>query len=1009
MYNRVILAEKPAMGTDIAQALGLKSKGRHYHTLTNGDVVTWAIGHVIQQKEPDSYPEYKEWKLENLPFIPDPVLTEVDPDKKDQVKAIRELVSKAKCVVIATDAGREGEHIARLTLQECNYPVNEPGRALRLWLSDLTPETIQKAYANMKDARHYDNLAASAQVRANADFWMGITATRFFSIMVKDISKEAATLSAGRVQTPTLRIVYDREMAIQNFVPQPFYVLVSEFQTTNGNYPGQWFKENAEGKAVYRFDTKEKADEIRKKVQGQQGSVIQYTEKSVKRSAPLLLHETSVKSEARKQLGFSLQKTKKVLQEVYEKKFCSYPRTNSRHLSENAADELLERLTKLQKTSKYQEYFPETLESIKGKTRFVDNKKVGEHHAIVPTDRNPEDFKNDEKYKLTADEEKLYELILRHTLAAFHPEGVDKETEVITSVAGESFISKAVIVVTDGWRKISKPQQDPNDSIEDESKADQLGNVKKIPQLREGQAATAAKIETHTGKTSKPRRMYDSDLQEAMEHAGRHVDEQTTDEEIMEYLKAGIGTPATRSDIINTLVRQKYIEIEKNLVYLTDKGKHFIELIYDHPIASIELTGEFEKKLNDVAEGKQSAAALLDEFKSFARNILSMKEKLQQQIEAKLKDNKKLSLFSNIEEVGTCPLCGKPVIEGSKGYGCSAWKEGCKFTIWKEFRKVKLREKQIKNLLEGEEILVKDIPPSEEGKSAYDVFLSLKDGQLQTRFPTVEDRSLGDCPVCKKPVIEKEKTYGCSGYKEGCKFAVWKEYRKVELPVKAIKALLAGKEVILENVPPSGEGKQPYDIYLYLKDGQLQTRFPTVEDHSIGDCPLCKKPVVEKEKTYSCSGYKDGCKFTLWKVFRKAEVPTKAAKALLSGKEVLLQNIPPSDEGKKPYDVYLYLKDGQLQTRFPTTEDNSIGACPLCSKPVVESETYYGCSSWRQSGCKFKLSKEFLGVKITLGQFKKIIKNGKTDKLTGFKGGKTGSFDTALGYDKVQNRYSFVK
>ncbi|RCW41578.1 type IA DNA topoisomerase [Paenibacillus prosopidis] len=917
MYNRVILAEKPAMGTDIAQALELKSKGRHYHTLTNGDVVTWAIGHVIQLKEPDSYPEYKEWKLENLPFIPDPVLTEVDPDKKDQVSAIRELVSKAKCVVIATDAGREGEHIARLVLQECKYPVNESGRAFRLWLSDLTPETIQKAYANMKDARQYENLAASAQVRANADFWMGITATRFFSVMVHDIARERVTLSAGRVQTPTLRIVYDREMAIQNFVAQPFYVLVSDFQTSSGNYPGQWFKLNEEGKTVYRFDTKDKADEIRKKVQGQQGSVLQYTEKSVKRYAPQLLHEGSIKTEARKQLGFSLQKTKKVLQAVYDKKYCTYPRTDSRHMSENAADELLEKLTKLKETSKYQQYFPNILESIKGKTRFVDNKKVTEHHAIVPTDRNPEHYKDGEDKKLTTDEEKLYELILRHTLAAFHPEGVDKETEVITSVVGESFYSKAVMVVSEGWRKILKPQQDSDESSEDESKADQMGNVQKIPQLQEGQAATAANIDTHTGKTSKPKRMYDSDLQEAMEHAGRHVDAETTDEEVKQFLKSGIGTPATRSDIIETLKRQKYIEIEKNLVYLTDKGKHFMELIYEHPLASIELTGEFEKKLNEVAEGQRSATALLEEFKAFAHDILSMKGKLQVQIEAMQKDNIKLSLFSNIEEVGTCPICGKPVIEGSKGYGCSAWKEGCKFTIWKEHRNVKLREKQVRDLLEGKEILVKDILPSQDGKKPYDVYLKLKDGKLESRFPTIEDNSLGDCPVCGKPVVEKDKNFGCSGFKDGCKFAIWKEFRKVELPRKAIKPLLAGKEV-------------------------------------------------------------------------------------------LLQNIQPSETGKKAYDVYIFLKDGHLQTRFPIADDNSVGACPLCSKPVVESDSYYGCSAWRQSGCRFKLSKEFLGVIITPAQFKKLMKNGKTDKLIGFKSSK-GLFDTALGYDQNLNRYSFMK
>ncbi|MFS0841279.1 DNA topoisomerase [Paenibacillus sp. 1P03SA] len=918
MYNRVILTEKPDMGLNIAQALGLKSKGRHYHVLHNGDVVTWAIGHVIQLKEPKTYPQYAEWTLESLPFVPDPVLTEVDPAKKDQMKAIRELVNKAKCVVIATDAGREGEHIARLVLQECGYPVTETGRALRLWVADLTPDTIQKAYANMKPASFYDNLAAAAQVRSTADYWMGITATRFFTLKVQAITKERTILSAGRVQTPTLRIVYDREMAIQNFKPQPFYYLISEFQTSSGKYTGQWFRVDEEGNPIYRFDTQEKADGIRRKVQGNTGSVIRYVEKEVKRQAPQLLSEGALKAEARKQLGFSLKKTTKVLQAVYDKHFCSYPRTSSRHMSENAADQLVEWLNKLKATSKYQHYFPRSIESIKGKKRFVDNSKVMEHHAIVPTDQDPDHFKDHEMYKLTSDEEKLYELILRHTLAAFHPEGIDKETEVVTSVVDENFYSKSVAVLVPGWRKIMKVEQEA-DNQKDDLEENQQAILQKIPQLQEGQSASVNKIEALSGKTSKPKRFYDSDLQRAMEFAGRLVDEEAAGEEIMEYLKAGIGTPATRTETINTLAHQKYIEIDsKNLVYLTDKGKHFMELIYEHPLASIELTGEFERKLNDIADGVRSAESLLEEFKAFANQILSLENIMDQRITAMMQGNKKLSLFSNIEEIGSCPLCGKPVIEGSKGYGCSGYKDGCKFTIWKEFRNVKLREKQVRDLLQGKEILLKD-------------------------------------------------------------------------------------------VPPSVEGKKPYDLVLFLVEGNLQNRFPSLEDNSVGDCPSCGKPVTEKDKSYSCSGYREGCKFSIWKQYRNIDLPKKAIKTLLVGKEVLLQNIPPTDPSKKNYDLVVFLKNGQIQSRFPSAADNTVGACPLCKNPVVETATNYSCSTWKTTGCKFRLGKEFLGVKITSSQMKKILKNGKSDKLEGFKGGKTGSFDTALGYDPAQNRYSFVR
>ncbi|BFH18212.1 hypothetical protein J6TS7_29580 [Paenibacillus dendritiformis] len=985
---RVILAEKPDMGHNIAEALGLLKKGRHFDKLKNGDAVTWAIGHVIQQKEPDSYEEYKEWRLDNLPFLPDPVRTEVDRSKKEQMEAIHDLVKRAKTVVIATDAGREGEHIARLILKECKYPIHEPGRAKRLWIADLTPESIRSAYRNLKDASEYDNLAASAQVRANADFWMGITATRFFSVLAREVTQEKTTLSAGRVQTPTLRIVYDREMAIQNFVAKSFYVLIGDFESSQGTYRAQWFKETHEGN-ISRFDTKDEAQAIQELTEGKTGHVLSYEEKEAKRQAPLLFDEGALKAAARKQLGFGLKKSTQLLQAVYEKRYCTYGRTDSRYLNDNAADQLEASLNKLKEKSRYKAWFP-GITSIKEKSRFVNNKKVKEHHAIVPTELNPDDFKDHPKYKLTDDEEKLYALILRHTLAAFYPDGKDIEVEAKIEVEGETFYTKSVNVVEHGWRTILKEGNERKPSTP-------------IPQMTPGEEVVLSKLHLQSGKTSKPKRLADTDLRDAMEFAGKYVDQEKLEEEELLQLKdKGIGTPATRAGIIETLVRQQYISIDKNLVYLTEKGKNFMEMVYNHPISSIELTGSFEKKLDEVAEGKRSAAELIHEFKEFTAEILSLEKQLRGQIQSKLKGSAR-SLFTNVEEVGLCPCCAKPIIVTKKAYSCSGWKEGCKFAIWKEFRKAKISKKQVSNLLEDEEILLKI--PASEGKKAYSLFLKLNSrGDVETRYPTAEELSVGDCPCCGKPVVEQEKSYSCSGWKDGCKFSIWKQFRKTELPHRSIKGLLAGKQLMIKGLPK--EDGTTYDIILYIEDGKLETRLPTLDDKSVGECPFCGQPVIEREKYYGCSGYRDGCKFIVWKEYRKMELPPKLISKMLSGKEALLRDIPfKNGEGK--YHMFLYLQDGKLMSRLPTVDDFSLGLCPECGKPVLDKESFYGCSGY-QDGCRFTIPKELLGKKISVGNIKKLLKDGKTDVIEGFSSSQ-GEFNKALGYDKEKKRLTFVK
>ncbi|MVP02146.1 type IA DNA topoisomerase [Paenibacillus lutrae] len=756
---QVILAEKPDMARNIADVLGVKKANRGYIELQNGNIVTWAIGHLIRLRTPDSYEEYKTWSLNTLPIIPEPMLSEVDPDRKDQFLVIRELLSKADSCVIATDPGREGEHIGRTIISACGFK----GNLLRLWIQDLTSETIKSGFQQLRSAADYENLAAAARIRAAADYWIGFTATRFFSLVAQEVSGEKALLSAGRVQTPTLRIVYDREMAIEGFKSQTFYQLLGTFTTSSGNYEGKWFRFQDE--KISRLDTIEEAEALLKKVAGQPGTVTHFEEKQVKRYAPQLLDSTSIKKAARKQLGFSIEKTDKTLQSIYDKGFCTYPRTASVHLSSNAADKLAKDLAAIRLKSKFFSLFPKDIHSLKGKPRFVDDEKAAEHHAIVPTGLVPAE--------LTEDEEKLYEIILRVTLAAHHPEGTDSEITAITTIADETFETKAVSILEQGWRKILKPESE-------EKGADEV--AASLPNLQIGQVASAQDMRPVIGKTTPPKRLAEDELIEQMAKAGRKIED---DEELAAVLKdLGIGTPATRSTIVQELKKREYIESKKNLIYLTDKGRNFMSLIHDHPLASIELTAEFEKKLTEVAEGRRSAAQTREEFKSFVHRIMGTKDELQQKIRERMKEK---SLFQNIAFIGKCPACNKPVTEKKEFYGCSGFKEGCKITIPKEYMKIKLSVKHAAALLEGKEIMFQGI----QGKfGPYSLILKFENQKIQSRKPTLEELSLGSCPLCQKGVRENEKFYGCSGYKEGCKFTLPKTFLGKPITSAQVRKLL---------------------------------------------------------------------------------------------------------------------------------------------------------------------------------------------------------------------------
>lgn len=324
--------------------------------------------------------------------------------------------------------------------------------------------------------------------------------------------------------------------------------------------------------------------------------------------------------------------------------------------------------------------------------------------------------------------------------------------------------------------------KDIDDEMDSQQDSDEI--VSEIPQINQGDSAFITSSDIREGKTSPPKRLTDDELEKAMEHAGRIVD-RSIDEQVLDMLKEkGLGTPATRTLIIQELVQREYIEIKKNLVYLTEKGRNFMDLVHEHPLASIELTGEFEKKLTDVAEGKVAASALLEEYKRFVYDILATKDQLVQRIRDRSSDK---PMFENISVVGSCPNCGKPVVERKEFYGCTGYKEGCKVKLPKEFLKVRITKSVAQDLLAGKEVLLKNIPGQ---YGTFQLYVQYRDFKLHTRKPDLDDLSLGACPICGKDVLDRGKFYGCTGYKEGCTFTLPKVLLEKTLSPAQVQKLL---------------------------------------------------------------------------------------------------------------------------------------------------------------------------------------------------------------------------
>src|ERR671915_313761 len=630
---RLIVAEKPSVGRDIASALGRHRKGKGA-LAGDGWTVTWALGHLAELAPPDAYGEqYKKWRLESLPILPERFKVRVNQRTREQFAVVKGLLRDPSVteVVNACDAGREGELIFAYLygLSGCKKPV------LRLWISSLTPEAIREGFDSLRDGRSMRPLEDAARSRSEADWIVGMNATRAYSVRFGAVGN---VLSVGRVQTPTLRLLVDREKEIEDFKPEKFWTVHARFAREGATYDGVWFKNKQN-----RLKEKEKAEEIAAKVRGGTGVVRKAEKKTATEKPPLLYDLTELQRNANAKYGFTAERTLRAAQALYEeRKLITYPRTSSRYLSKDMVGGLEKRVEAAGALPDLSPFAQKLLtgQKLPVSKRIVDDTKVTDHHAIVPTNKKSSGG-------LPSDEAKVYDLVARRFVAVFFPAARFEITTVVTEVKEETFLSRGRLVLEAGWRALYP---------------DGVGGRKEkeppvLPPIEAGQEWAVAKVGVKEGETKPPPRYSESALLGAMETAGKLVE----DEELRQQMKAsGLGTPATRAAIIERLIKVGYVERDKKVLVPTEKGRVLISLLEKSQLSSPELTARWEGRLAKMEQGTERRPDFMADIKSFTTSLVE---------EVRTMDGEKLaspSYSRNREPLGTCPKCGSPVVETKK-------------------------------------------------------------------------------------------------------------------------------------------------------------------------------------------------------------------------------------------------------------------------------------------------------------------------------------------------------
>jgi DNA topoisomerase-3 len=670
---KVCIAEKPSVAKDIANVIGANQRKDGYYE-GNGYQVTWTFGHFCTLKEPHDYTDrWKSWRLEDLPMIPSSFGIKLidNPGAVRQFGVIEHLIQAAEEVINCGDAGQEGELIQRWVLlkAKCAVPVK------RLWISSLTEQAIREGFDKLKDSALYNNLYAAGSARAIGDWLLGMNATRLFT---KKFGQGKVVLSIGRVQTPTLALIVQRQKEIDAFVSEEYWELKTIYRETEFTA------------TIDRMRSAEKANKGLAYLLQHDFEITSFEKKEAKEGNPRLFDLTSLQVEANKKYGYSAEDTLKHIQNLYEKKFVTYPRVDTTYLSEDLHPKIEGIMREL---TYYAQYTASILEKPIPKSKTVfDDKKVTDHHAIIPTGVLPNHISQDEK--------RIYDLIVRRFIAAFYPECKVSNTTVLGKVGQVEFKATGKQILEPGWRAVYANDASAKKEAADEEKV--------MPNFEVGEIGPH-EPRVHQGKTTPPKAYTEATLLRAMETAGRQVE----DEEMRELLKDnGIGRPSTRANIIETLFKRRYIEKKKKNIFATQTGMDLIDTIQNELLKSAELTGNWERKLRLIEKGEyemetfkqeliQMVVDLTQEVKSNRTRAITIAEEVIVEKEEKVKKEPKPKEPKEeiLIETLTCPKCKQHLLKkGKTAYGCANF-QACGFKIPFEFLGKKLTDKNVFDLL----------------------------------------------------------------------------------------------------------------------------------------------------------------------------------------------------------------------------------------------------------------------------------------------------------------------
>lgn len=769
---KVCIAEKPSVAREIAAVLGASNKHDGYYE-GNGYAVTYTFGHLCTLFEPNDYkPHWKSWNLNYLPMLPEKFKTKVvdNPGIKKQFEIVKKLFDQAVLVINCGDAGQEGELIQRWVIEQANYK----GEVKRLWISSLTTEAIKEGFEKLQPSSKYDNLYYAGFSRAIGDWLLGMNATRLYTVKHGGYKQ---VLSIGRVQTPTLAMIVHRFKEIQNFEPKPYWELQTIYRDTTFNCE--------EGK----FLKKEEGEAFAKVVKEHDFEVLSVAKKKGKEYAPKLFDLTGLQVYCNNKFGFSADETLKIAQKLYEQKVITYPRVDTTFLPNDIYPKVPGILKQL---TNYEQLIQPILgKKIKKSTKVFNDKKVTDHHALIPTGIQA---------SLPSTHQQVYDIITKRFIAVFYDDCSVANTTVLGKVDTVPFKTTGKEILEKGWRIVFETPDSKDNKEKD-----------LLPTFKKGEKGPHEP--SFMQKETKPPNQYtEATLLRGMETAGKKVD----DEEMRELMKEnGIGRPSTRANIIETLFRRKYIERNKKQILPTETGVKLIETIRNKLLTSAELTGQWEKQLQEIEKGNFNAGSFVKNMKNMVDHLVyevrseQTYANISHTTEEKVVEAPK-TISSTTEVVGyTCPKCNKGhFLKGKTGYGCSEYKNGCKVILPFTFEGKKISSKQYLRLLQkGCTVNLKGFKRADETNEGLIRFddnfqLIFEEKKIAKKEESKTIQESITCPKCSVGKIIKGKTaYGCSAYKEGCTFrytfdAIRENANKKPLTAELVKALLLDETMV---------------------------------------------------------------------------------------------------------------------------------------------------------------------------------------------------------------------